>query len=111
MRPAFIFFAAFVATTPAAAATFTGEAHDHTVIVFSTSKTYEHCRMSQPFSFTHEGERLTTATTCNIYVVPGVHKEACRATHDLIVDPKIEGPVTIEKCEPGRDPAASPKKK
>ena len=46
MRVPLIFLAA-LAASPAGAATFKSEAHGHTVAVFSSSKTLEHCRSEE----------------------------------------------------------------
>ena len=111
MRSAFIMFAALAAATPAVAATFKSEAHDHTVAVFSSSKTLEHCSLLQEFSFMNDGERKKTQISCNIEVQPGNHLEVCQVTHELVVEPKLVGPVKIDKCEPGPKPGAAIQKK
>ncbi|MGZ6242534.1 MAG: hypothetical protein ACXWN9_08110 [Candidatus Binataceae bacterium] len=99
MRSAAFLIAALTAA-PAAAATFTSEAHDHTVVVYSSSKVPEHCELSQPFSIMSEGQRQTTAITCHVDIEPGNHREICKITHDQVVDPKLEGPVQVKECGP-----------
>ena len=83
----------------AGAATFTAEAEGNTITIYSSSDEKQICNLTVAFSFFYKGKRNMTKTFCQeIEIEPSNKAEACSVTHEDIVDPKIESPVTAE-CE------------
>jgi len=79
------------------AATFTATAEGNTVTIYSASDKEEVCNVTVPFSYWYEGKREYTTTYCPDRQISISDKlEVCNASHEMIVNPKIEGPVESE---------------
>mgnify|MGYP003676881720 CR=1 FL=1 len=84
-------------TVPTEAATFTATAEGNTITIYSTSDKEEICSLLVPFSYWYEGKREYTSTRCpDRSIIVSEKSEVCNASHELIVNPKIEGPVQSE---------------
>ncbi len=82
---------------PTEAATFTATAEGNTVTIYSASDKEEVCNLSVSFSYWHKGKREYTTTRCpDGKIAISEKSEVCSASHELIVNPKIEGPVESE---------------
>ncbi|MHB1205589.1 MAG: hypothetical protein ACYCZX_08495 [Rhodospirillaceae bacterium] len=92
--------ALLLVTGSAQAATFVAEIKGNVITVYSTSKTKEKCQLNNAFSYMYKGDRITTVQNCTVDVVPGNHREVCHVTDPVIVDPKIEAPVSVVACTP-----------
>ena len=95
--------AAFGATTAAAPAAprpeFAADAHDNSLMIYSTADKATKCSVRVIFSYQDGTGRREGTHSCVQRMTPvGAHQEYCGVTSPYLVSPKIEGPVTAS-CE------------
>jgi len=76
------------------AKTFSAEAKDNSVTIYSTSKKARRCDVLVNFSVIQDGKRIAGLSHCSEKDIPaGKHVLVCDFTRPVVVEPKIEGPV------------------
>jgi hypothetical protein len=93
-------FAAFLLPLGSAAnaATFTAEAKEGSVTIYSSSKEAAFCGPWVKFTYLENGKRVPGMTSCGRRnIKPGEHVKVCAFHHPAIIAPILDGPVLV-KC-------------